>query len=147
MPTKKSEAITIYADGAISPERGGAGIVVCNEHGQVILLANRQFRPLTSTEAEYAGLLMALEVAASLHSRTTEIRLDSEVVVNQMTGRYAVRSKTLKDWHIQACERSRLVRDVSFKHVPRTQNAVAHALASEATAGRKWCTQGAPCSG
>jgi len=142
-----SDTLLIYADGAISPERAGAGIVVRDEQGHVILLANRILPCLTSNEAEYAGLLMALEVAIQLSPRAIEICLDSEVVVNQMNGRFAVNSATLKPWHIQACDRARQVRHLSYAHIPRTKNAVAHALASEAVAGRRWCTKGAPCSG
>jgi ribonuclease HI len=137
----------IFADGAISPERAGVGIVVRDEQGHVILLANRILSCLTSNEAEYAGLLMALEVAITLNPRAIEICLDSEVVVNQMNGRFAVNSATLKPWHVQACDRARQIRRLSYVHIPRTRNAVAHALASEAVAGRHWCTKGAPCSG
>lgn len=141
------ETLTIYADGAISPERAGAGIVVRDENGHVILLANRVLPCLTNNEAEYAGLIMALEVALQFNANATEIRLDSEVVVNQMNGRFAVNSVTLKPWHRQACEREQRIRKLTYTRIPRAQNAVAHALASEAVAGRRWCTKGAPCSG
>ncbi|NLF78342.1 MAG: ribonuclease HI family protein [Chloroflexi bacterium] len=142
-----SDTLVIYADGAISPERAGAGIVVRDEQGHVILLANRILPCVTNNEAEYAGLLMALEVAIQLDAGKIEICLDSEVVVNQMNGRFAVNSATLKPWHVQACERARHVRHLIYAHIPRSKNAVAHALATEAVAGRRWCTKGAPCSG
>ena len=139
--------IVIYADGAISPGRAGAGIVMREERGHVILLANRTLPRLTNNEAEYAALIMALEVAAQQRARTVEICLDSEVVVNQMTGRFAVNSATLKSWHRQACERARHVPHLTYTHIPREQNGVAHALATEAVAQRHWCTKDAPCSG
>lgn len=140
-------AIVIYADGSISPERSGAGIVVRDAQGHVILLANRSLPRLTSNEAEYAALIMALEVAIQQGAQTVEVRLDSEVVVYQMAGRFAINSSTLKPWHRQACERARQVVNLTYTHIPREQNSVAHALAAEAVAGRRWCTKGAPCSG
>lgn len=147
MNTSKNGPFVIYADGAISPERAGAGIVMRDENGHVILLANRMLPPLTNNEAEYAALIMALEVAAQQNVNIVELRLDSEVVVNQMAGRFAVNSATLKSWHMQACERARRVPQLTYTHIPRAQNNVAHALAIEAVAGRRWCTKGAPCSG
>ena len=36
------ERLIIYADGAITPERAGAGIVAVNERDQVVLIANLQ---------------------------------------------------------------------------------------------------------
>jgi len=147
MNPSKHGTIVIYADGAISPERAGAGIVMCDERGHVILLANRVLPRLTNNEAEYAALIMALEVAVQQNAQAVELRLDSEVVVNQMAGRFAVNSATLKSWHMRACEHARRVPHLTYSHIPRTQNGVAHALAAEAIAGRQWCTKGAPCSG
>jgi ribonuclease HI len=147
MNPNKHGTFVIYADGAISPERAGAGIVMCGESGHVILLANRMLPRLTNNEAEYAALIMALEVAVQQSAQTVEVRLDSEVVVYQMAGRFAVNSATLKSWHMQACDRARRVPHLTYTHIPRTQNGVAHALAAEAVAGRRWCSKGAPCSG
>lgn len=145
-PTKQGTCV-IYADGAISPERAGAGIVMCDANSHVVLLANRILPRLTNNEAEYAALIMALEVAVQQNAHVVEVRLDSEVIVNQMAGRFAVNSAALKSWHRQACERARRVPHLTYTYIPRTQNGVAHALATEAVSGRRWCTKGAPCSG
>ncbi|WP_119071493.1 ribonuclease HI family protein [Aggregatilinea lenta] len=147
MNPAKHGTFVMYADGAISPERAGVGIVLCDEGGHVVLLANRVLPRLTNNEAEYAALIMALEVAAQQNAQSVELRLDSEVVVNQMAGRFAVNSATLKAWHMQACDRARRIPHLTYTHIPRTRNGVAHALATEAVAGRRWCTKGAPCSG
>ena len=146
-PTKKHGTFVIYADGAISSEHAGAGIVMRDDSGHVVLLANRILPRLTNNEAEYAALIMALEVAAQQNAQTVDVRLDSEVVLYQMAGQFAVNSAALKSWHMQACERARRVPHLTYTHIPRTQNGVAHALATEAAAGRRWCTKGAPCSG
>ena len=134
--------LVIYADGGISPSRAGAGIVVQNELGHVVLVANRTLKPMTNTEAEYYGLIMALETAKRLPAQKIEVRLDSEVVVYQMAGKFAVRSATLKPLHRRACELARALPAVSYTHVPREQNLVANALAGEAVAGRRWCSKG-----
>jgi ribonuclease HI len=77
-----------------------------------------------------------------LRARQIEIRLDSEVVVYQMIGKFAVRSAALKPLHRQACALARHFSHVSYVHIPRDQNLIADALAGEAVAGRRWHSQG-----
>jgi ribonuclease HI len=134
------EHLLMYADGSIQPDKAGAGIVALDKWGGVVLIANRSLPPMTNNEAEYAGLLLALEAAAALGGRYLEVRLDSAVVVYQMVGRFGVHSPALKPWHQRACMLARTLAKVRYTHIPRKQNALADALASEATAGRKWQT-------
>jgi probable phosphoglycerate mutase len=127
----------------MSPQQAGVGVVVQNPLGEVVLVANRTFsQPMTNTEAEYLGLMMALEVAQRYNQHVIEIRMDNEVVVYQMVGRFAVRSQALKPLHRKACELARRLNRVMYTHVPREQNLVANALAGEAVAGRRWCSKG-----
>lgn len=142
--TRKGTLI-LYADGGISPARAGAGVVGQDADGFVLLLGNRPLPLMTSTEAEYAALVLALEVAAKRGEQEIEIRMDNEVVIQQMAGRFAVNSARLKPWHRQACDLARAFRQVTYRHVPRDQNQIANALASEAVAGRTWCMRGTPC--
>lgn len=137
-PNGNYEHLILYADGSIQPERAGAGIVVLDKWGGVVCVANRFLPPMTNNEAEYAGLVLALEVAIALGGQYVEVRLDSEVVVYQMMGRFAVNSPALKNWHQQACVLARLMPKVRYTHIPREHNAIADALATEASAGRKW---------
>jgi ribonuclease HI/probable phosphoglycerate mutase len=134
----------IYGDGAVAPERAGVGVVLTDEAGRISGLLNRTLPAMTSTEAEYAALLLALEMALAHHLSAVEIRLDSEVVVYQMSGRYAVNSPRLKRSYHQACESARKIAQVEYVHVPREQNALADALASDASAGRLWLLGSAP---
>lgn len=131
-------ALVIYADGAILPEQAGAGAVALDSSGRVVQLASRTLPAMTSGEAEYAGLMLALEVAAAHSAQQVEIRLDSAVVVYQMIGRFAVNSPRLKRCHQQACELARRLVQVQYRHVPRGENRLADALAIEAAAGRLW---------
>jgi ribonuclease HI len=138
MTRSASEELIIYADGGISPKAAGVGIVASNGNGRIVSLANRTLPQMTNNEAEYAALVMALELAAQLRSQSVEIRLDSEVVVYQMIGRFAVNSAKLKPWHRKACALARAVPSLSFTHIRREENLLADALAAEAIAGRRW---------
>lgn len=137
-----SPTFRLYADGAISDSSAGAGVVGLDSNGEVIALANRAMPPLTSTQAEYAALILALEVSVRLSSRHAaahiELHMDSEVVVHQMNGRYAVNSASLKAPHRTACELARQLPHIVYKFVPRLHNRLADALAAEAILGRRY---------
>ncbi|MDL1901918.1 ribonuclease HI family protein [Anaerolineae bacterium CFX9] len=137
-PGGSYEHLLLYADGSIQPERAGAGTVALDKWGSVVYIANRSLPPMTNNEAEYAGLVLALEAAIALGGQFVEVRLDSEVVVYQMIGRFAVNSAALKRCHQQACVLARSLAKVRYTHIPREHNVVADALATEASAGRKW---------
>jgi ribonuclease HI len=139
--------IVIYADGGITPQRAGAGVVIQDGRGDVILIGNRPLPPMTNMQAEYAGLILALELASKCRASAVEIRMDSEIVVNQMVGRFGVNSPRLKPLHVKACELARTLPQVTYTYLPRERNGLADALAAEAAAGRRWRMRGGPCSG
>jgi probable phosphoglycerate mutase len=148
MSHEQQQPILVYADGSVSPRHAGAGVVVQNALGHVVLVANRTLNGrVNNNEAEYHGLLLGLQIARGFVPQTVEFRLDSEVVVNQMLGRFAVNSRALKPLHREACVLARHLPAVAYVHIPRDENAVAHALAVEAAMGRQWCSKGVPCSG
>lgn len=130
-----------YADGALNPERGsGVGVILLNEQGRVVCVATRTLPLMTNNEAEYAGLALALECAAAYAPEQIEVRMDSEIVVGQMIGEFAVNSPKLKRCHQEVCAQVRALHRVTFRHIPREQNGVADALASDAAHGRRWTT-------
>lgn len=141
-------SVVIYADGSSVPGVGsGAGIIVLDAAGRLIHLENQPLPAMTNNEAEYAGLALALKTAERLGADVVEVRLDSEIVVGQMIGEFAVNSPSLKQGHWLACGLARRFPRVRYKRIPRTQNVLADALAAEASTGRRWCLEGAQCSG
>lgn len=133
--------LIVYADGSITPQRAGVGVALCDGRGIILYLANQSLPPMTNNEAEYAALHMALFEAAKIIPERVEIRMDSEVVVNQMAGHFAVHSPRLKTMHQKACAMARQLPNVRYVHIPRELNAIADALATEASAGRAWRTR------
>ena len=134
----RTNELSAYADGAIGSagEHTGVGAVLIDDRGQVVSLGNRRLGPMTNNEAEYASLLLALELAGALRPRRLSIYLDSAVVVGQMNGTYGVRSTALKPWHRRACHLARGLAGVTYAHIPRERNRLADALACEALCGR-----------
>jgi len=62
---------------------------------------------------------------------------DSRVVVEQLTGRVAVRTTGLAPLHARAVALARRLSAAQFVHIPRELNRLADALAWEALEGRQ----------
>lgn len=137
-PPDMPKRITFHADGAITPQAAGAGALAHDEHGTLIVIGNRRLPPMTNNEAEYAGLLLVLELAVPYQHTTIEIRMDSEIVVYQMRGRFSVNSAALKLLHRRACALAVNFSALTYMHVPREHNRLADALAADAVLGRLW---------
>lgn len=135
---QKLERVIAYADGAIGDGQGatGVGAVLMDDRGRVLRLGNRRLGQMTNNEAEYAGLLLALELALPLRAGHLCVYLDSAVVVGQMNGACGVRSPALQPWHRKACNLSRKLAQVTFEHISRERNHFADALANEALQGK-----------
>ena len=126
--------LIVYCDGASRGNPGPAayGIVVTMRDGREILSEGRAIGRCTNNEAEYRGLARALEVVGQYQPAQVEVRLDSELLVQQMNGRYRVRAPGLAPLHARVQELVRALPSVRFVHVPRGANARADALANAA---------------
>jgi len=101
------DQLVIYTDGSITPVGAGAGVVIQTGSGELVHVENQILAPMTNNEAEYAALALGLEIAAQLNAAIVEIRADSEVMICQMRGEFAVKSQLLKQKHWLACKLAR----------------------------------------
>jgi ribonuclease HI len=86
----------------------------------------------TNNVAEYIALLLALEAAETLRAVEVDLLLDSKLIVEQLHGRYRVRDPKLIPLHREAVARLGRFRRWSARHVPRSENKAADALANAA---------------
>jgi ribonuclease HI len=86
--------------------------------------------------AEYRALIAGLERAVNEGAEAIDVRMDSELVVRQMTGVYRVRNAGLKPLFEQAQELSSRFRVFRIRHVRREHNARADAEANKALDAR-----------
>jgi len=96
----------------------------------------------SNNEAEWHGMVHAMETAAVLTAGPVHIVTDSQLVARQMSGAYAVRMPSLQPLHARATAARAVItgqgRTVTITHVPRAQNRLADALATHAIlAGRR----------
>lgn len=103
--------------------------------GKELHHSNRALGHGTNNQAEYHGAIAALEAALGLGAREVELRMDSELVIRQLSGRYRVKNPGLAPLYKRVLDlRTRFDR-VALVHVPRAQNKVADKLANEALDG------------
>jgi ribonuclease HI len=124
----------VHTDGAARGNPGPAaiGIVVEDESGHTVYESSRTLGIHTNNEAEYLAVLAALRYLKEIRAKAADFYLDSELVVNQLNGRYKVKEPRLQSLHGQATMLLNAVPSHTIRHVPRADNARADALANEA---------------
>jgi ribonuclease HI/probable phosphoglycerate mutase len=89
----------------------------------------------TNNQAEYRAVMAGLEAAERLGAKEVDLRLDSELIVNQLKGSYRVKNAELKPLFARVKELLRRFESVTVEHVPREQNREADALVNGALDG------------
>lgn len=105
------------------------------DRAEVLAEAKESIGRATNNVAEYRGLIAGLEAAGQVGATDVEVRMDSKLVVEQMSGRWRVKHPDLAALHRQAQERAAAFASVSYTWIPREQNSAADALANQAMDG------------
>ncbi len=126
--------VVAYADGASrgNPGPSAYGIVIFDVAGKELHRAGKRLGRGTNNQAEYAGAIAALEAAAGLGAGEVELRMDSELVVRQISGRYRVRNPGLRPLYNRVLALRQQIGRLTVVHVPREENRLADRLANEA---------------
>ncbi|GAA2012672.1 bifunctional RNase H/acid phosphatase [Nakamurella flavida] len=126
--------VTMYADGGSrgNPGPAGYGSVVFDRDGAVLAERAASVGRATNNVAEYSGLIAGLEAARDLGARRVDVRMDSKLVVEQMSGRWQVKHPDMKPLARKASGLVAGFDTVTFTWVPRAQNSHADRLANEA---------------
>ncbi len=122
----------VYFDGAArgNPGPAGAGIIL-KVDGRVEKI-KRYLGRRTNNQAEYLALIEALEALVSIGCRSVTVYTDSQLVVNQLTGRYRVRDAELKRLHSRVSELVKRFEKFDIVYVGREGNREADRLANQA---------------
>ncbi len=84
----------------------------------------------TNNQAEYQALIVGLQKAAEWRPDRVELCLDSQLVVEQLRGRFRVKNPELAPLHRRAQELLRDFPEVTITYVERARNRGADALAN-----------------
>ncbi|MFC9431741.1 bifunctional RNase H/acid phosphatase [Streptomyces sp. NPDC056987] len=135
----------VEADGGSrgNPGPAGYGAVVLDEAtGEPLAEAAEYIGVATNNVAEYKGLVAGLKAAKELDPEArVHVRMDSKLVVEQMSGRWKIKHPDMKPL---AAEAGRILPPgrVTYEWIPRERNKHADRLANEAMdagrQGRQW---------
>lgn len=130
--------VIIEADGGSRGNPGPAGfgcVVWAADHATVLAEHKQQIGTTTNNVAEYRGLIAGLEEARRLGATEVAVRMDSKLVVEQMTGRWKVKHPAMAELHQQARALASTFDSVDYRWIPREKNKHADRLANEAMDG------------
>lgn len=130
--------VIVEADGGSRGNPGPAGfgcVVWAEDHANVLAQHCQAIGVATNNVAEYRGLIAGLEQARRLGADEVDVRMDSKLIVEQMSGRWKVKHPALAELHQQARALASTFGFVRFSWIPREQNTYADRLANEAMDG------------
>jgi len=125
---------TAHCDGGSrgNPGPAGYGAVIEGPDGQMAARLSEFLGRQTNNYAEYSALLAVLAWALEHQVRRLRVVSDSELMVNQMKGRYKVGSPGLRPLWEEAKRRSVRLERFEIRHTLRGGNQEADRLANEA---------------
>ena len=128
------QRMRVYSDGAArgNPGPAGAGAVLVEPTGQVVDRIGKYLGTQTNNFAEYMGLLLGLRRARDLGAHEVEVYADSELMIRQLSGRYQVKSPTLRPLYEEVLEILNGFSRVKLVHVPREMNSAADEMSNRA---------------
>jgi len=128
--------LVVEADGGSRGNPGPAGygaLVRDPVAGEVLAEICDGLGTATNNVAEYSGLVAGLRAAARrAPGAAVEVRMDSRLVVEQMSGRWQIKDQALRSLAAAARDEARSLGPVSYVWVPRARNADADRLANQA---------------
>jgi ribonuclease HI len=121
---------TMFADGGSrgNPGHAASGAVLYAEDGSPLGEVGVYLGIATNNVAEWRALVAGLEKARELGVDEIAVRMDSELVVRQVTGVYKVKHADLIPLWTKARSLLRDFKSVDVQHVRRKDNAAADAV-------------------
>ncbi|KFK29385.1 hypothetical protein AALP_AA7G126600 [Arabis alpina] len=123
----------LHVDGSSSKSSYGIGIRLTSPTGEILEQSFRLGFKASNNEAEYEAILAGIRLARAFNIEEISVFSDSQLVVNQFSGKYAT-----KDERMEAClglakELAALFKKFMFTQIPRGENVNVDALANLAS--------------
>ena len=127
--------IIIYCDGGSRNNSGPAALgAVIMEEGKEEKEYSKFLGKTTNNEAEYQGVIFSLKKTKQLIGKEKakqaeiEVRVDSELLANQINGKYKIKEEKLIPLFIELWNLRLDFKGVKIAHIPRKENKRADAL-------------------
>jgi len=86
----------------------------------------------TNNQSEYTGLIFGLQQAIDMKIKTLTVKGDSQLVINQMTGKYKCNSDNIIELYKKAKELEKEFEKIYYVHILRNFNIRADELSNKA---------------
>jgi len=129
----------LYADGGSRGNPGPAawGFVILGADGGELARGAEKIGRATNNVAEYSAVIAGLDRAVALGLKQLELRLDSQLVVRQLTGQYKAKHPKMAELRNRALRLARRIDKVRYTHIPREQNKLADGLVNAVLDGKE----------
>ena len=112
--------VALFTDGGFHDKRITGGYCILDENNEVLYEGTQEGKLGTNNEAEYLGLIIGLEKCVEIGATEVHVFMDSQLVVNQMSGAWRVKARHLRPLYLQAKAFSDIFDEISFGWVKRT---------------------------
>ena len=131
---EKARRTRLFTDGAArgNPGPAGAGAVILSPEGHIVAKIGKFLGDSTNNVAEYWGLILGLKRAKAMGIKELEVYSDSELLVKQLAGDYAVKAEHLRPLHDEAQALLKAFSFIQVRHIPREENAAADQMSNRA---------------
>jgi ribonuclease HI len=116
----------LFSDGGARGNPGPTGVgAALYDEKKLIDIGGKFFPEGTNNFAEYNGLLLGLKMAIKKGFTELTCFLDSELIVNQVNGKFKVTNAELKKLKAKVDDYKDSFDVITFEHIPREKNAIA----------------------
>lgn len=138
MTKPSGPSLIIHIDGASkgNPGPSGAGAVINDTEGRLLIQLSSYIGRATNNQAEYRALIMALDYVTTFKPVHVAVRTDSQLVAEHIKGNYKVRNRRLMPLYQEAMRLLSSFQTYSIEYIPRYLNTEADALANDAIKNR-----------
>ena len=129
------QKLRVFSDGASrgNPGPSGAGAVLVDPTtGKIVERLKRFLGKQTNNVAEYEAAILGLERAKALGIREVELVADSQLMIRQLGGQYAVKNEGIKPLFARAKALLQGFERYQLRHVMREQNTDADEMSNRA---------------
>lgn len=123
--------ITVFIDGASrgNPGEAGCGVVIYGLKDAPVHLT-KYLGHATNNVAEYNALIFALETLAKIGVKEVQVKSDSQLLVYQLNGKYAVKNPNIRKLFRVYTGLAVKFDRITVTHIPRELNREADRLAN-----------------
>lgn len=118
-----------------NPGKAAAGFIICDGDGTLLSEGGAYLGIATNNDAEYAAVQKALEhvleAFAGKLPLEIEFKADSTLVVNQLSGKYKIKSQKLLQVIQKIKELETRAGSVRYTYIPRAENAAADRIVNQ----------------